>query len=214
VELQAELKSVEKRKEKASRKHGGKSIEELRERSVQAEKMLQQGLEDIANVKATGEAEDRAFEQRYKYFVKEIKHKGKQATSDFNTRLSKKGHAGELQFEHADERLTLSVRRNNQDTAGGSETKDARSLSGGERSYTTLSFELAMWEFCATPFRALDEFDVYMDDTYRKIAVDTLMELCEQQPSRQFLFITPQDMHPFLAGRKKVPNIIKMKNVR
>ena len=36
------------------------------------------------------------------------------------------------------------------------------------------------------------------------------MELCEQQPTRQFLFITPQGMHPFLVGRKKVPNIIKM----
>ena len=46
--------------------------------------------------------------------------------------------------------------------------------------------------------------------TDRKIAVETLMELCEQQPTRQFLFITPQDMHPFLAHRKRVPNIIKM----
>ena len=73
-------------------------------------------------------------------------------------------HAGQLCFDHAEETLALSVQRNNQDT-GGSATQDARSLSGGERSFTTLSFELAMWEFCATPFRALDEFDVYMDDT-------------------------------------------------
>jgi len=51
-----------------------------------------------------------------------------------------------------------------------------------------------MWEFCETPFRVLDEFDVYMDDTYRKIAVDTLMEICETQPGRQFIFITPQDI--------------------
>lgn len=96
-----------------------------------------------------------------------------------------------LQFDHVEERLALSVTRNNQDT-GGSTTTDARSLSGGERSFTTLCFELAMWEFCETPFRALDEFDVYMDDTYRKIAVDTVMQLCDTQPQRQFIFITPQ----------------------
>ena len=60
----------------------------------------------------------------------------------------------------------------------------------------------------------LDEFDVYMDDTYRKQAVETLMTLCDTQPQRQFLFITPQDMHPFLAHRPHVPRIIKMKDVR
>ena len=91
-------------------------------------------------------------------------------------------------------------------------------LSGGERSFTTLSFELAMWEFCATPFRVLDEFDVYMDDTYRKQAVDTLMELCDAQTQRQFLFVTPQDMFPFLRHReesgKSMPRITRMEDVR
>ena len=53
-----------------------------------------------------------------------------------------------------------------------------------------------MWNFCETPVRVLDEFDVYMDDTYRKRAVDTLMDLCDTQPLRQFIFITPQDMCP------------------
>ena len=71
-----------------------------------------------------------------------------------------------------------------------------------------------MWQFCDTPFRVLDEFDVFMDDTYRSIAVDMLMEVCDEQPNRQFVFITPQDMHPFLRNRPHVPKIIKMKNVR
>ena len=105
------------------------------------------------------------------------------------------------------------VARNSQD-AQAKATSDARGLSGGERSFTTLAFELAMWEFCETPFRVLDEFDVYMDDTYRKIAVDTLMEICETQPGRQFIFITPQDMHPFLKSRDRLPRVIKMNDVR
>ena len=63
-------------------------------------------------------------------------------------------------FDHEKETLKLSVTRNSQDDKSAS-TSDARNLSGGERSFTTLSFELAMWEFCATPFRVLDEFDVY-----------------------------------------------------
>ncbi len=42
------------------------------------------------------------------------------------------------------------------------QTGDAKQLSGGERSLTTMAFVLALGQSLQTPFRMMDEFDVYM----------------------------------------------------
>jgi len=41
-------------------------------------------------------------------------------------------------------------------------TQNTRTLSGGERSYTTVALLVAMWVNMEMPFNILDEFDVFM----------------------------------------------------
>ncbi|MCO5581261.1 hypothetical protein L7F22_035139 [Adiantum nelumboides] len=71
--------------------------------------------------------------------------------------------------------------------------KDTRGLSGGERSFSTLCFALALQGMTEAPFRAMDEFDVFMDAVSRKISLDTVVDFAVSHGS-QWIFITPHDI--------------------
>jgi chromosome segregation ATPase len=95
----------------------------------------------------------------------------------FNEILNRKGSSGSIEFNHEDKTLDLVVQK---DSSQASQTKDVKALSGGERSFTTLSLLLALGERLETPFRVMDEFDVFLDPVARKIALDTLVSFTER----------------------------------
>ena len=88
----------------------------------------------------------------------------------------------------------LEFLRSQDNTDESTQTKDVKALSGGERSFTTLSLLLAIGESLETPFRVMDEFDVFLDPVARKLALKTLIEISTEMEHRQFIFITPQDL--------------------
>ena len=63
----------------------------------------------------------------------------------------------------------------NENSAGLDVDRDIRNLSGGEKSYSSVSLILALWESMTPPFRVLDEFDVFMDSVNRRIAIQNIL---------------------------------------
>jgi structural maintenance of chromosomes protein 6 len=53
---------------------------------------------------------------------------------------------------------------------------------------------VALGETLETPFRILDEFDVFLDTETRKITIKALIHVAKRMEHRQFIFITPQDL--------------------
>lgn len=62
---------------------------------------------------------------------------------------------------------------------------------------------LALGETLETPFRILDEFDVFLDAQVRKLTIRSLIHVAKRMEHRQFIFITPQD----LSGLKPDPKL-------
>jgi hypothetical protein len=77
-----------------------------------------------------------------------------------------------------------------------------RSLSGGERSYSTMCFLLALWHLSDHPFRVVDEFDVFCDELTRKISADLLVKHSLRTNS-QLILITPLDRGAFADYLRK-----------
>ena len=76
------------------------------------------------------------------------------------------GSSGALRFDHDDATLKMTYQKDNQDET--TQIDNIQSLSGGERSFSTLAMLVSLGATIECPFRVMDEFDVFMDQVARK----------------------------------------------
>jgi chromosome segregation ATPase len=107
--------------------------------------------------------------------------------TQFDQMLRLNHFSGSLEFDDTQSKLDLIVQKG---LNGEAKTRDAKGLSGGERSYTTMCLLIALGENLETPFRILDEFDVFLDPQNRKLVMSVLIHTAKQLLHRQFIFIT------------------------
>ena len=50
-----------------------------------------------------------------------------------------------------------------------------------------------MGEYVDTPFRVMDEFDIFMDAANREMSMRLLQEFARDHTHMQFIFVTPND---------------------
>lgn len=99
---------------------------------------------------------------------------------------------GQIDVDYTKETLTLMVkpRQNAVDTS----VSNAKSLSGGECSYSTLALMISLWACIDHPFLCLDEYDVFTDQVNREFMNKLLMRDATYSANRQYILLTPQDM--------------------
>ncbi|KAI9040509.1 DNA repair protein SMC6 [Aspergillus affinis] len=124
-------------------------------------------------------------QKRWKIFRSHISSRAK---AQFTYLLSERSFRGRLLTDHENKLLDLQVEP---DITKDSTGRGAKTLSGGEKSFSQVCLLLALWEAMGSPIRCLDEFDVYMDHINRKMAIDMLMLAARRSIGRQFILITP-----------------------
>ena len=112
----------------------------------------------------------------------------------FAFRLSTRGFFGKLVFDHKESTLQIMVNPNSSNESDEGGIRDIKTLSGGEKSYCTVSLVLALWEDMYPPFRILDEFDVFMDSLNRRTSIDLILNYAKESRKFQYLFLTPLNL--------------------
>lgn len=72
----------------------------------------------------------------------------------FQYHLSERGYYGKVLFDHVNQTLQLKVQTDDQTLTQGRD-KDPRSLSGGEKSFSTICLLLSLWDSIGCPLRCL-----------------------------------------------------------
>ncbi|MBE3045523.1 hypothetical protein IMZ48_23850, partial [Candidatus Bathyarchaeota archaeon] len=192
--LQAQLRSLEKRL--------GASEEEITERAEQAHQTYDQAN---TSYKAQLDIQDQlklALEGRLKKWRVFQRFLSARTRVNFNYLLSERGFRGRMLIDHRSRRLALNVEPDETRKGGGG--RETKSLSGGEKSFSSICMLLAIWEAMGSSIRCLDEFDVFMDNINR--AISTNMLVSSVLPRTVLLLITDTflDLRRAQVGGKAV----------
>lgn len=188
--LSSECQSLEEQIA-ASAKLSGNEVE-IQKQYLSMKNKLSTILKDIKKQEAFLERLkiilDRRNAARYSFMTS----KALRCAMDFSQYLRSRNYVGSLNFNHEEQSLDVIVHPNK--TKNTTEIRDLKSLSGGERSFSTVAFLLSLWSIVESPILFLDEFDVFMDQINRRFAMDLILSSAIQKLNGQYLFLTPQEM--------------------
>lgn len=95
----------------------------------------------------------------------------------FSYLLSERAFRGKINLDHRARQVHLHVEPDETRASGAG--RNTKTLSGGEKSFSSICMLLSVWEAIGSPIRCLDEFDVFMDSVNRAISTRMLVSSCE-----------------------------------
>ncbi|NXF80743.1 SMC6 protein, partial [Sclerurus mexicanus] len=187
--LDAEMNRLRERIRSETSLHGNR--EEIIQQFHDAKERYEDASSKVKSLKKFNKVLEGIMTERFKVYRQFLSFLSMRCKLSFEKLLHIRACSGKILFDHKNETLSITVQSGEEDKAS---LTDLRSLSGGERTFSTVCYILSLWNITDSPFRCLDEFDVYMDTLNRRIAVDMILERADFQQYRQFILFTPQSI--------------------
>ncbi|NXT85516.1 SMC6 protein, partial [Zapornia atra] len=155
--LDAEMNRLRERINSESNRHGNR--EEIVQQFRDAKERYEDANSKVRNLKKFINLLEEIMAQRFRIYHQFLRLLSLRCKLYFDHFLRIRACSGKILFDHKNEALSITVQPREEDRAA---LNDMRALSGGERSFSTVCFILSLWSITESPFRCLDEFDVYM----------------------------------------------------
>ncbi|KAI0414596.1 P-loop containing nucleoside triphosphate hydrolase protein [Xylaria grammica] len=186
------------------RQQMGASEEQINTRATQATQEYRDAKEGVKNIRMTSDSLKKALMDRLAKYREFQRHVSAQARCNFGYLLSERGFRGQLLLDHRARKLEVIVEPDK--TRENGRGRNTKTLSGGEKSFSSICLLLAIWDAMGSPLRCLDEFDVFMDNVNRAISTNMLIGAARRSVGKQFILITPNA----IEGRAKLDKDVKI----
>ncbi|CAJ2508781.1 Uu.00g138070.m01.CDS01 [Anthostomella pinea] len=182
----------------------GASQEEVNERTAQAKVEYDSARKNNKNLTSLVDGLKQALMDRLAKYRNFQRHVSAHARTNFGYLLSERGFRGQLLLDHKARKLEVQVEPD--ETRRNGKGRNTKTLSGGEKSFSSICLLLAIWDAMGSPLRCLDEFDVFMDNVNRAISTNMLITAARRSVGKQFILITPNA----IEGRAQVDKDVKI----
>ena len=167
----------------------GFTVEEAAAAAVAADKAFKQAKKDYDELIEAESMLTESLKNRRAMWQLFRQHITARARTNFSRLLAERGFRGKLLVNHSKHLLDLSVEPDI--TRRSDQGRSAKTLSGGEKSFSQICLLLALWDAMGSPIRCLDEFDVFMDAVNRSLSVKMIIEAARDSIGRQYILISP-----------------------
>lgn len=215
----AHIKGLEKKLEQRRKIHGNVDFEEIRKAYENAttkylaeKKKYESTTAQHVNLKQLKIQKVQGFKALRDECVKDV-------SLDFVDRMKAKGHMSSIEFKHGgkdgdyegdEDDGTIEIKtimdamqRGEVDKDPKNKGRGAGSYSGGEKSFTGNCLLSSIAKAAKPPFRCVDEFDVYQDETKRRQMLMSLVQDAKEKDAdgfyTQHILLTPHDISASVA---------------